>query len=232
MTMTIETMIDAREVSKSYGNPAAGAGVAVLSNVSLQVAKGEFLVLMGASGSGKTTLLNLIGGLDTPSAGTIEVGGENLHQLSDARRSAFRLRQIGFVFQFFNLLPHLSVLENIALPLLFLNQSESVAGQAAAAMADEVSLGDKLDRRIHQLSGGEMQRVALARALIHQPLALLADEPTGNLDSKTGLLILELIKKVATRHNVTVLMVTHDAQAAPYADRIVQMRDGQIISPK
>jgi putative ABC transport system ATP-binding protein len=232
-------MIHVSAVSKSYGSGASKSNGAsanqsappVLREISLDVPGGEFVTLMGASGSGKTTLLNLIGGLDTPDSGLIKVGGQDLRLLTDTQRSAFRLRHIGFVFQFFNLLPHLSVLENIALPLLFLDRKESAANGAAAALAEEVGLGDKLQRRMHQLSGGEMQRVALARALVHQPMALLADEPTGNLDSKTGLVILDLIRAAASRHRATVLMATHDAQAARLADRVVHMRDGQLVEP-
>jgi len=221
--------IKVEAVWKSYGDQAGGPRTEVLRGVSLEARPGEFVGLMGASGSGKTTLLNLIGGLDTPDAGHIEVGGRDLRQLADARRSEFRLRNIGFVFQFFNLLPHLSVRENIALPLLFLNRPTGEAYAAAEALAGEVGLADKLDRQIHQLSGGEMQRVALGRALVHRPMALLADEPTGNLDSRTGQMILELIQTLATRHRRTVLMATHDHQAATVADRILHMRDGRIV---
>lgn len=224
-------MIHVRDVSKAY--PVAGGQkwTPVLRGISLAVAPGEFVALMGASGSGKTTLLNLVAGLDTPDHGVVEIHGQDLHRLSDSERSNFRLRHIGFVFQFFNLLPHLSVLENIALPLLFLDRHEAAANQAAAGVAEEVGLGDKLQRRVHQLSGGEMQRVALARALIHQPLALLADEPTGNLDSKTGRVILGLVRAAAARHKATVLMATHDAQAAGFADRVLHMCDGQWVDP-
>lgn len=223
----IKPLIAAANVTKTYPNSAAGR---VLNDVSVTVEKGSFVSLMGASGSGKTTLLNLIGGLDTPDGGIIDVLGTNLHSLSDDARSNFRLRHIGFVFQFFNLLPNLSVEENIALPLLFLGRPEREASQAAGAIAEEVGLGEKTRRMVHQLSGGEMQRVGLARALVHQPEVLLADEPTGNLDSKTGATILELIRRTAREHGVTVLMATHDPKSAEYCDATVRMADGQVVT--
>ncbi len=161
-------VIEADNVSKSYATADGAAGQIVLRDVSLRVAGGEFLALMGSSGSGKTTLLNLIGGLDTPDSGRIHVGSQDLQRMSDNARSAFRLRHIGFVFQFFNLLPYLSVRENIALPLLFLRRPVPEAEDRSSALAAEVGLADKLDRQSNQLSGGEMQRVALARALVHE----------------------------------------------------------------
>ncbi len=217
-------IIEASNIKKKYG-PATE----VLKGVSLSVKEGDFLSLMGSSGSGKTTLLNLIGGLDTPDQGTLEVIGKNIQSLPDKERSAFRLRHIGFVFQFFNLLPTLSVRENIALPLLLLENSEKTAQSEARSIAEEVGLGEKTERRIDQLSGGEMQRVAIARAIVHRPQLLLADEPTGNLDTKTGKTILTLLRKVAESHGLTVLMVTHDPKAAALCDRVVHMQDGQII---
>lgn len=184
---------------------------------------------MGSSGSGKTTLLNLVGGLDSPDEGTLRIAGTELARMDDDARSAFRLRHTGFVFQFFNLLPTLTVRENIALPALLLRLREQDAHARAAERAEEVGLGDKLGRRIHELSGGEMQRVALARALIHEPDLLLADEPTGNLDSRTGHRILELVRQAAKAHGATVLMATHDAKAAEYADTVIHMRDGRVV---
>ena len=225
-----DVIVEVAGLLKSYGDGVSAPVVPVLRGVSLSVARGEFVCLMGSSGSGKTTLLNLVGGLDVPDGGRMEVMGRDLHALNDEERSAFRLKQIGFVFQFFNLLPNLSVRENIALPLLFLGEREPRARAAAEEFAAEVELGDKLSRMVHQLSGGEMQRVGLARALAHRPALLLADEPTGNLDSQTGATILELIRRTASHHGVTVLMATHDAQAAAVCDRIVRMVDGQIVA--
>ncbi len=228
--MQPDHLVEVRSTWKTYGDPAAG-GAVVLRGVTLAVEPGGFVALMGASGSGKTTLLNLIGGLDTPDRGEVIVSGTPLQSLSDKQRSAFRLRNMGFVFQFFNLLPNLTVIENIALPLLFLGHSRGKAQEQARAMADEVGLGDKSHRRVHQLSGGEMQRVAIARALVHGPRLVIADEPTGNLDSKTGTRILELLLSMGKQHGATVVMATHDNAAAGFASRIVRMEDGLIVEP-
>lgn len=222
-------IIAAEGVWKSYGRHGNSPGTPVLRGVTLHVPEGGLVALMGSSGSGKTTLLNLVGGLDTPDKGTLAVCGQRIHDLTDAERSAFRLRSIGFVFQFFNLLPNLTVRENVALPLFFLGENERPAHAAAEAVCREVGLGDKTGRLVHQLSGGEMQRVGLARALAHRPRLLLADEPTGNLDSRTGEAILDLIRKTAREHGVSVLMATHDHDAAARADRIIHMQDGQIV---
>jgi putative ABC transport system ATP-binding protein len=221
-------LIDVRDAWKSYGDPAVG-GAVVLRGVTLAVEPGGFVALMGASGSGKTTLLNLIAGLDVPDRGEVMVNGSRLQAMRERERSAFRLRSMGFVFQFFNLLPNLTVSENIALPLLFLNTPRAESRDRARAMAEEVGLVDKHHRRVHQLSGGEMQRVAIARALVHHPTLLLADEPTGNLDSKTGGRILELLLSLARQHGAAVVMATHDLRAANVAERIVRMEDGQIV---
>lgn len=228
--MSSTPVVAARGIEKSYRSDRSAPPTPVLRGVDLSVIKGEFVSLMGSSGSGKTTLLNLIGGIDAPDGGELLVEGRNLSALSDAGRSQFRLERIGFVFQFFNLLPNLTVAENIELPMLFLNKPDREARAAAAAMAAEVGLGDKITRLVHQLSGGEMQRVGLARALVHSPALLLADEPTGNLDSKTGIVILELIRRVAAQHSVTVVMATHDPKVSEYCDRTVRMADGQIVA--
>jgi putative ABC transport system ATP-binding protein len=228
--MTNHPALLAEGVEKSY-RPGDGAPpVPVLRDINLRVEPGEFVCLMGSSGSGKTTLLNLTGGLDVPDRGRIDVAGTDLQGLDDDARSAFRLRHIGFVFQFFHLLPNLTVAENIALPLLFLNESDAAAREAARALAREVGLGDKLERRANQLSGGEMQRVGLARALAHRPRLLLADEPTGNLDSRTGATILDLLRSIGRDHGATIVMATHDQAAARVADRVVRMSDGRIMA--
>lgn len=221
-----DLLFKASGVRKAYGRGPGGRLAEVLKGVDIERPPGCMTALMGSSGSGKTTLLNIIGGLDTPDQGVVEVGGQRLDALDDDARSAFRLRNIGFVFQFFNLLPNLSVRENIILPALFLGQREAAASERAAALAGEAGIGDKLGRRVHQLSGGEMQRVAICRALIHEPKLLLADEPTGNLDSRTGAAILDLLRGLRESHGVAVLMATHDAQAAAAADDVVRMRDG------
>jgi putative ABC transport system ATP-binding protein len=222
-------MIEVRSVEKSYPSDSGAPPTPVLRGVSIVVKRGEFLALMGSSGSGKTTLLNLIGGLDAPDRGEILLAGKTLHTMDEDARSDFRLHSVGFVFQFFNLMPNLTVLENIALPMLLQGRSERDSRAAAADIAAEVGLAEKTSRMAHQLSGGEMQRVALARALVHRPAVLLADEPTGNLDSKTGSTILDLIRSVTLSHNVTVLMATHDHGGATCADRIIHMSDGLVV---
>ena len=222
-------LLSVKNVVKSYPRPGGEAPTPVLRGVDLDVVAGEFVSLMGSSGSGKTTLLNLVGGLDTADTGSIEVEGTQLRDLGDKDRSTFRLRKIGFVFQFFNLLPNLTVAENISLPLLFLGHPEKEALAQARAIAVEVGLGDKLPRLVHQLSGGEMQRVGIARALVHRPRLLLADEPTGNLDSRTGETILQLLRATGLSHGVTIIMATHDQQAADASDRVIRMVDGQVV---
>jgi len=222
------SIVSAVNIHKSYGGERGVPAVPVLRGVSLEIPEGAFYALKGSSGSGKTTLLNLIGGLDAPDNGELNVGGVDVSRLTDDQRSTFRLQNIGFVFQFFNLLPNLTVRENIALPLLFIGKSEKESRDEASRLAAEVGLEEKLLRKPTQLSGGEMQRVALARALVHRPRLLLADEPTGNLDSKTGDAILDLIHEVARSHRVTILMATHDDKAARVADRVIHMVDGRI----
>lgn len=218
--------ISIRGVRKSY----VRGGTEVLRGVDLDIASGESVALMGASGSGKTTLLNLIAGLDVADAGMITIGGEDLRRLDDNARSRFRLQHIGFVFQFFNILPNLSVGENIALPLLLLGRGDREADRRAAELCGEVGLAAMVSRMPHQLSGGEMQRVAIARALAAGPKLLLADEPTGNLDSRTGEAILELLHRTAGEHALTIIMATHDGQAAGTCSRAVRMTDGRVVS--
>lgn len=221
-------LVSLQGVRKSFRLDSAAEPLQVLRGISLDIESGEFVALMGSSGSGKSTLLNLIGGLDAPDEGGIIVDGRELHRMGDDERSEFRLRGIGFVFQFFNLLPNLTVVENIALPLLLAGAKADCAVRDAEVMAGEVGLGDRLGHAAHQLSGGEMQRVALARALVHRPRLLLADEPTGNLDSRTGAMILGMIRDLARSHGASIIMATHDAGAAGVADRVVRMVDGAL----
>ena len=220
-------MIHLENVAKAYRQ--GTSPVQALAGASLDVAKGEFLSLMGASGSGKSTMLHLIGGLDVPDSGSIRVGGQELSRLSDDALTIFRRRHIGFVFQFFNLLPTLTAEENVALPLLLDGKSMREVRPRVAAMLERVGLEGRRSHMPDALSGGEMQRVAIARALVIEPMILLADEPTGNLDSKTGEDVLQLIRETAERTAQTVVVVTHDARAAAYGDRIVTMRDGRIV---
>jgi putative ABC transport system ATP-binding protein len=203
--------------------------VQALDRVSLHIPHGEFLSVMGPSGSGKSTMLHLIGGLDTPSAGEIFVADAPLSKMSDDEITLFRRRKIGFVFQFFNLLPTLSAEENVALPLLLDGKRMKDIGDRVGALLELVGLAHRRKHRPDAMSGGEMQRVAVARALAIEPVLLLADEPTGNLDTKTGEGILELIKQANTQQGQTVILVTHDTRAAGYADRTITLKDGRIV---
>lgn len=221
-------MIRMENVTKTYGQ--GEAAVCALAGVSLDVRQGEFLSIMGASGSGKSTMLHLMGGLDVPDFGEVFVGGAALSKMSDDDVTIFRRRKIGFIFQFFNLLPTLSAEENVALPLLLDGKPMREVRPRVARMLERVDLEKRCEHRPDELSGGEMQRVAIARALVIEPVLLLADEPTGNLDSKTGEDILQLIQETAEQFHQTVVMVTHDARAAAFGDRIVTLKDGRIVS--
>jgi putative ABC transport system ATP-binding protein len=218
------SLLETRGLKKTYQQ--GREGVEVLRGLDVTVDKGEFVAVVGPSGSGKTTFMQLVGGLDRPTAGTVRLAGEALEGLSDARLSAFRRQKLGFVFQFFHLLPTLSAVENVCLPLLLDGKSLSKVAPTAVSLLERVGLGHRKDHRPDQLSGGEMQRVAIARALIADPVLVLADEPTGNLDSKTGALVLELFRSTVKERGQTVIMVTHDPRAAALADRVIRLRDG------
>jgi putative ABC transport system ATP-binding protein len=208
-----------------------GAGAQVvraLDGVSLDVPRGEFLAVVGRSGSGKSTLLNLAAGIDTPSSGEVWIDGRPISRLDDDALTLLRRDRIGVVYQFFNLLSTLSVRENVALPALLGGALERDVMPQADALLDEVGLGDRRHARPHTLSGGEMQRTAIARALVHSPALVLADEPTGNLDSRAAEQIVGLLRRMAARHGATVVMVTHSREAAAAADRIVELRDGRV----
>jgi putative ABC transport system ATP-binding protein len=216
------------QVSKRYGS--GPRAVAALSDANLHVLPGEFLAIMGPSGSGKSTLLNLVAGIDTPSSGRVMVAGHDLAQLSDNARSALRLQHIGFVFQSFNLFPMFNAEENVAWPLEFQRVSWREARKRANAVLAQMGLDPTArKRRPAELSGGEQQRVAIARALVTSPQLLLADEPTGNLDSKTGEAILDLLRALNAERQLTIVLVTHSAVAAGYGRRIVELRDGRIV---
>lgn len=204
--------------------------IRAVDQVSLNVAPGEFLAITGASGSGKSTLLHLIAGLETPSSGTVGMGGVALESMNDTQLSAVRLRTIGFVFQFFNLLPALTAQENVALPLLLAGEPATPAAARAAQLLAWVHLEQRCTSRPSELSGGEMQRVALARALANDPPILLADEPTGNLDSHSGSLVLDLLYRSCKDIGKTLILATHDHAVVQRADRIVELRDGAIAS--
>ncbi|AHH20500.1 putative ABC transporter, ATP-binding protein [Nocardia nova SH22a] len=203
--------------------------VRALDGISLRIEAGEFTSIIGPSGSGKSTLLHLLGALDSPDSGSIRFRGEEIGALDDTRQSEFRRHQVGFVFQFFNLLPTLSAWENVAVPKLLDGTGLRKAKPRALELLERVGLGERAEHRPAELSGGQMQRVAVARALIMDPPLILADEPTGNLDSATGAAILELLGDIAGAGN-SVVMVTHDMGAVEYCDRVITLRDGRIGS--
>lgn len=214
-------------VSKAYDE--AGHPRVVLQEVSVSIAPGELVVLIGKSGSGKSTLLNLVSGIDLPTAGEVWVEGCPLTRLSERERTLFRRRRIGFVFQFFNLLPTLTVLENVLLPLELNGQTGPTAITRAQAMLEAVGLADRRSSYPDRLSGGEQQRVAIARALVHDPALVLADEPTGNLDSETGQHVLALLDRLTRQAGKTMIMVTHSPEVIGIADRILRLRGGRLV---
>ncbi|MEJ2656762.1 MAG: ABC transporter ATP-binding protein [Desulfobacterales bacterium] len=205
--------------------------VPVLKGVSLMVARGEMVALMGTSGSGKSTLMNILGCLDRPDSGAYWLDGEEVAQLSANQRALLRNRKLGFVFQNFNLLPRTSALDNVAMPLLYAagHISERESRHRATEMLSRVGLQDRLNYEPSRLSGGQQQRVAIARALINRPSLLLADEPTGNLDSRTSSEVLEMIGRLNENEGITIIMVTHDAEVARHAGRLIQIHDGVIV---
>jgi putative ABC transport system ATP-binding protein len=219
-------MITLENVSRSYGT--GDKAVAAVSNLSLRIEAGTFATVVGKSGSGKTTLLNLMGALDTPTSGRVLIGDADVGSLSDDERTRLRRTRLGFVFQFFNLLPTLTAVENVALPARLAGESSAKSAKRAADLLERVGLGARSSHRPDQLSGGEMQRVAIARALMMDPPLLLADEPTGNLDSATGAMILELLRGVVEAHR-TVVLITHDPSIARCGMRTLTMADGKLV---
>ncbi|MGW4094403.1 ABC transporter ATP-binding protein [Nocardia sp. NPDC004750] len=220
-------MLELSGVTKEYR--VGGQAVRALDDVALRIETGEFTSIIGPSGSGKSTLLHLLGALDSPDAGSIRFRGEEIGLLDEEQQSEFRRHQVGFVFQFFNLLPTLSAWENVAIPKLLDGTGLRKAKPRALELLDRVGLAARAEHRPAELSGGQMQRVAVARALIMDPPLILADEPTGNLDSKTGAAILELLGEIAASGS-SVVMVTHDMGAVTYCDRVITLRDGRIGS--
>jgi putative ABC transport system ATP-binding protein len=220
-------MIKVINVSKTYKQ--GTREISALQSISFSIRKGEFLSIMGPSGSGKSTLLNLIGGLDQPTAGEIFIDGTPLHGISDEALTLIRRNRVGFIFQFFNLLPLLTALENVGLPLLIDGRPLVQIREKAGRLLNEVGLGERTDHRPDQLSGGEMQRVAICRALIAEPAVLLADEPTGNLDSRASQEILALLKRL-NEYGQTIVMVTHNPKAAAYGSRLITLKDGTLAT--
>jgi len=223
-----ELFLSARALTKTYA--VGRRSLEVLRGVDLTVSRGEFLALRGASGAGKSTLLHLIGGLDSPNAWEIFFKGQNLANFSESELTQFRSRRVGFIFQAYHLLPELTALENVCLPARVARISAGQTGRRGRELLVRVGLKDRTDHKPSELSGGEQQRVAIARALINEPELLLADEPTGNLDSKTGGEIIELLKNLCAEKQMTLVIATHDEKVAARAERTIQLVDGQVQS--
>lgn len=221
------SIVKTEQLTKVYGK--GTTAVTALNQLNIDIQPGEFVAVMGPSGCGKSTLLHLIGGLDQPTSGQVSLNGQVLSGLNDDNLAQLRRRQIGFVFQFFNLIPVLGAVENAALPLILDGVKQSEAQQRAEAWLTRIGLGDRLTHRPDQLSGGQQQRVALARALVAEPALVLADEPTGNLDSRAADEIATLLRQISDEWNRTVLMVTHDPRIAAHADRIIFLKDGTVV---
>lgn len=219
-------ILKVKNLCKTYGN---GEGkVNALNNISFSVQKGEFAAIVGASGSGKSTLLHLIGGVDVPDSGKIIVDGKEIYQKSQEELAIFRRRQVGLIYQFYNLIPVLNVMENITLPLKL--DGQKINGERLEELLNILGLQDRRNHLPGQLSGGQQQRVSIGRALINAPAVVLADEPTGNLDQQNSQEIMRLLKYSAKKYNQTLIVVTHDEEIALQADRIIRMQDGTIIS--
>ena len=223
-----EILLSARGLRKSY--VIGKRTLEVLRGVDVEIARGDFVALRGASGTGKSTLLHLLGGLDSPNDGEIFFDGQNVSHFSDSELTHFRNRRVGFVFQAYHLLPELTALENVCLPARVARIGTGTTARRAEELLTRVGLQGRLDHKPSELSGGEQQRVAIARALINEPELLLADEPTGNLDSHTGSEIIELLKSLRLEKNMTLVIATHDAKVAASAPRVIEMVDGQIAS--
>jgi putative ABC transport system ATP-binding protein len=222
--------ISLRNLSHDYGPSEESGTVHVLDAVSLEIPTGDFAVLMGASGSGKSTLLNIIGAVDQPSSGEARLDDVDTARLTERQLTELRRVSIGFVFQFFNLIPTLTVFENVAFPLSLVKTPRSVVKQRASEVLESVGLAHRGTHYPNELSGGEMQRAAIGRAIVHRPRLLLADEPTGNLDSKTGVVILELLREIHQTLRPTIVMATHSDAAARYGDYVIRVADGRIAT--
>ncbi len=217
-----------QQLSKVYNE--GPSQIQVLKLINLSVAPGEMVAIIGASGSGKSTLLHLLGGLDKPSTGEVMIANQSLSQLSEKARCELRNKHLGFIYQFHHLLPEFSALENVSMPLLIGDQEPQLIEERATALLEQVGLKDRLQHRLGQLSGGERQRVAIARALVMQPLCVLADEPTGNLDPKNAERVLEMFYQLQQKHQTSVVMVTHDPQIASKAHRVLRIQDGGLVA--
>jgi putative ABC transport system ATP-binding protein len=224
-------IIKLEELTKTYFTPGGEVSVQALRSVSLAIPRGQYLAIMGASGSGKSTMMNLLGCLDRPTSGRYLLDGKGVETMGDDELSAYRGRKIGFVFQAFNLIPQLSVRENVEVPLFYQRVPRAERQRRAAKLLDLVGLGERLDHRPSQLSGGQQQRCAIARALVCEPAVIMADEPTGNLDSATGQAVLDLFDALH-REGRTIIMVTHAPEIAQITQRVIRLRDGQVVSDR
>ena len=223
----LKAVIETQNLGKKYQMGAIN--VSALDGVNLRIEKGEFMSIMGPSGSGKTTLLNLIGALDKPTEGKVLISGTDISRLNDNELAELRNREIGFVFQFFNLMARMSAIQNVEMPMAFAGVSQEERRKKATGLLEDVGLGDRMDHRPTELSGGEQQRVAIARALANDPSVALCDEPTGNVDSETGKEIIEILRKLNREQQQTFVIVTHDPLVARSVDRIAHMQDGLIV---
>ena len=222
------SILQTTELKKYYG--AEPNITRALDGVTLSIEKGEFVAIVGTSGSGKSTLLNQLAGLEKPTFGDVYIRGVPITRLSENQLAAFRQKHIGFVFQSYNLLPFMNAVENVAMPLMFRGDGKRDRTRKAVAMLKKVGLGNRLKHYPRQMSGGQQQRVGIARAFVARPDVVFADEPTGNLDSKTTIEVMDMIKSFARKYNQTIVLVTHDPELAQYADRIVTLVDGRIVS--
>jgi len=227
--MQKKLLLDISKVYKDYDMGSAGK-LTVLKDIDLQIYEGDFIAITGPSGSGKSTMMNIVGALDIPSKGTVHVSGKNISHMSESDLAMLRGQTIGFIFQQFNLVPTLTALENVMLPMEFIDMDSDIAEQRATKLLTDLGLGDRMHHKPNELSGGQQQRVAIARAMANNPAIILADEPTGNLDSKTGQYVMNFLHDLNKKEGRTVVLITHDLNLVKYAKRVVHLKDGVITS--